>query len=224
MVQFFCSLQVVGPQHQRGHVSMQQHPETELGKSFSLMANFPDASASAGGSSAHHPPVSPSAFHAAHSSSSMDDFHQHHQRASSYADPYDRMHHHSSSSSNSLAFSPTELYSPTHRHSGGQQLQSPVASHHRGNNGSRSMDPVARDTRQMAGANLTSPTFHQPVQPRMLFFLSDHVLRKHFHCRLRAACFRLLLFQLRQHFSNHHWTLHDPLFKTAGQYEELEEE
>lgn len=42
--------------------------------------------------------------------------------------------------------------------------------------------------------------------------------------RLRAACFRLLSFQLRQHFSNHHWTLHDPLFKTAGQYEELEEE
>ncbi|KAI9555083.1 hypothetical protein GHT06_017598 [Daphnia sinensis] len=151
---------------QRGHLSMPQHPETELGKSFSLMANFPDASAA--GSSAHHPPpVSPSAFHAAHSSSSMDDFH-HHQRAS-YADHYDRMHHHSSSSSNSLAFSPTEVYSPTQRPTGGHHHQSPVSSHHRGNNGSRPVDPVPRDNRQMAGgsAHLTSPTFHQPASGSM---------------------------------------------------------
>lgn len=135
------------------------HAETELGKSFSLMAHFQDASA---GSSSHHAPVSPSAFHAAHSSSSMDDFHHHHRV--SYADQYDRMQHHSSSSNNSLAFSPTEVYSPTSR-PGQHHHHSPMGSHHRGNNSTRSIDSISKDTRQMAGGstNVTSPTFHQPV-------------------------------------------------------------
>ena len=138
------------------------HPETEFGRSFALITNFHDSSNSVGGPSTHHS-VSPSPYHPAQSSQSMDasDFHLH--RSS---DPYERMQHHSSSSSNSLAFSPTDVYSPS-RHPSGQH-QASIGGHRINNNGSRSTDLFHHMDGHGASSNLTSPVFQQVFKFSMI--------------------------------------------------------
>ncbi|EFX90269.1 hypothetical protein DAPPUDRAFT_94311 [Daphnia pulex] len=148
------SLQTIHSHHRdQGAI---HHPETEFGRSFAMMTNFHDSSNSTGGPSTHHQSVSPSPYHPAQSSSSVDasDFHRH---RGGYSEPYDRQH--SSSSSNSLAFSPTEVYSPS-RHPG-HHHQSSIVGHRSNNNGSRSTEVSPIDCRRPPSDNLISPSFQQ---------------------------------------------------------------
>jgi hypothetical protein len=145
-----------------------RHPETEFGRSFALMTNFHDASNSTGGPSIHHPSVSPSPYPPAHSSSSVDasDFHHH---RGGYSDPYDRQN--SSSSSNSVAFSPTDAYSPS-RHPG-HHNQSSIVGHRSNNNGSRSTDVSPIDRRRAPSGNLISPSFQQVFLFSIIFEITN---------------------------------------------------
>lgn len=140
------------------------HPETEFGRSFALMTNFHDSSNSTGGLSTNHPSISPLPYHPAQSSSSVDasDFHRH---RGGYSDPYDRQL--SSSSSNSVAFSPTDVYSPS-RHPG-HHHQSSIGGHRSNNNGSRSTEVSPIDSRRAPSGNLISPSFQQVFRFSIIF-------------------------------------------------------
>ena len=207
------SIQTVHPQRDQGVI---HHPETEFGRSFALMANFHDSSNSTGGPSTHHPSVSPTPYHPAQSSSSMDasDFHRH---RGGYADPYDRLHH-SSSSSNSVAFSPTEVYSPS-RHPTGQHHQSTIVGHRTNNNGSRSTDLLPGDCRRAPSGNLISPSFQQVSQFSIIDITNILIKICLLLTRFPAVCLNMILLQPR-HFSR--MNLPDPSSKMVVP-EEMEE-